>query len=314
MRVFVTGATGLVGTRLVRRLLERGDSVVALSRRAATARERLGDLGDRCTVVEGDPMQAGAWMDAVSDCEGVIHLAGENIFAKRWDAAFKELLRDSRVKSTANIVQALARKPRTAAGQGKVLVNASAIGFYGPRADEALDEDSPRGDDLLARVCIDWEQAARAAEAQGVRVAMVRVGLVLDSEGGALAKLITPFKLCVGGPIGWTPWSGQHYVSWIHHADMVGLFLLALDNAGAHGPINGTAPNPVTNREFGKALGRALHRPAFMPTPPLALRLVLGEVVSIIATGQRVLPKRALALGYAFRFSTIDAALKDIIG
>jgi uncharacterized protein (TIGR01777 family) len=310
MRVFVTGATGLVGTRLVRNLLERGDQVTALSRRGSAARERL---GEKCTVVEGDPMQTGAWMDAVRDCDGVVHLAGENIFARRWNADFKALLHDSRVKSTANLVQALSRNPRTAAGQAKVLVNASAIGFYGPHGDEVMDEDSPRGDDFLAAICVDWEHEARAAEALGVRVALIRVGLVLDKEGGALAKLLTPFKLCLGGPIGWTPWSGQHFVSWIHHADMVGLFLLGLDHAEARGPMNGTAPNPVTNREFGKAIGRALHRPAFMPTPPLALRLALGEVVGIIATGQRVVPKRPLALGYSFRFQTIDAALQEIL-
>jgi uncharacterized protein (TIGR01777 family) len=252
-------------------------------------------------------------MDAVGDCDGVVHLAGENVFARRWNAAFKALLRDSRVQSTANVVQALTRNPRTVAGQPKVLANASAIGFFGPRGDELLDEGSPRGDDFLAGLCVDWEREALKAESVGVRVALVRVGIVLDKAGGVLAKLLTPFKLCLGGPIGWTPWSGQQFMSWIHHADMVGLFLLALDNPEARGPLNGTAPNPVTNRDFGKALGRALHRPAFLPTPPLALRVALGEVVSIIATGQRVVPKRPLALGYSFRFPTIDAALQDAL-
>ncbi|HZT79578.1 MAG TPA: TIGR01777 family oxidoreductase, partial [Gemmataceae bacterium] len=262
---------------------------------------------------EGDPMRPGAWTDAVADCDAVIHLAGENIFGKRWGAAFKQLLHDSRVRGTENVVAALSRNPRTADGRPRVLVSASAIGWYGPHGDEELTEDAPPGDDFLARVCVDWERAARAAEPLGVRVALVRVGVVLDREGGALAQLLTPFKLGLGGPVGWTPWSGRQYLSWIHHADMVGLFLLALDNPGAAGPLNGTAPHPVTNREFGKALGRALHRPAFLPVPPLALRLMLGEVAHIVATGQRVLPKRPLALGYAFRFPTIDAALADIL-
>jgi uncharacterized protein (TIGR01777 family) len=310
MRIFVTGGTGLVGSRLIRRLRERQDEIVLLSRRPAAAQEQLGAEGQ---VVEGDPMQPGPWMDALHQCDAVIHLAGENIFHHRWNKEFKDLLFDSRVKSTEHVVQALARSPRTAAGAAKILVNASAIGYYGPHGDEELTEDSPPGHDFLAHVCVDWEQAARAAQVHGIRVAMVRIGVVLDKAGGALAKLLTPFKFGAGGPIGWTPWSGNQVMSWIHHADLVGIFLLALDQAAATGPINGTAPQPVTNREFGRALGRALHRPALVPTPPLALRVMLGEVASVIATGQRVLPKQALALGYRYRFPSIDAALADIL-
>jgi uncharacterized protein (TIGR01777 family) len=306
MRVFITGGTGLVGTRLVRRLAERRDEPVVLSRRAVAAREKFGDA---CTVVEGDPMREGAWMDAVADCDAVIHLAGENVFARRWNEAFKALLRDSRVQSTANVVAALARKPRTAAGDPKVLVNASAIGYYGPHEDEELTEDSPPANDFMARLCVDWEQEVRKAEPHGVRVAMVRVGVVLDKEGGALQKLLLPFKLGAGGPVA----SGRQWMSWIHHADLVGLFLFALDTAKAVGPLNGTAPNPVTNRDFGKALGRALHRPAFVWTPRIALRLTLGEVANVITTGQRVLPKRPLGLGYSYRFPTLDDALADIL-
>ncbi len=306
MRVFITGGTGLIGTRLVRRLLGRGDTVVTLTRRPAAARERL---GAGCTLVEGDPMQPGQWMDAVADCDAVINLAGENIFGKRWDPAFKELLRASRVRSTENVVQALARNPRTAAGIPKVLVNASAIGHYGPHGDEELTEESGPGADLLALICVDWEKAARAAE-PGVRVALVRVGVVLDKEGGALAQMLTPFKFGVGGPAG----SGRQWMSWVHHEDIGGIFLLALDNPAAAGPINGTAPQPVTNKEFSKALGRALHRPAFLPVPAFALRLRFGEVADVVTTGQRVLPKRAQALGYSFKFPAIDAALTDIVG
>jgi uncharacterized protein len=306
MRVFVTGGTGLVGSRLVRRLRERSDDVSLLTRRPAAARERF---GTDCTIVEGDPMQAGSWMDAVRDCDAVIHLAGENIFARRWSDEFKSLLRDSRVKSTEHIVQALARNPRNTAGSPRVLVNASAIGYYGPHGDEEITEESPAGDDILARLCVDWEQAARQAETHGVRVALVRVGVVLDKEGGALSKLLTPFKLCVGGPAG----SGKQWMSWIHHADLVGLFLLPLENATVSGPLNGTAPQPVTNRDFGKALGHALGRPSFMPTPRFALRVMLGEVADVITKGQRVLPKGALAAGYSFRFPEIGAALQDVL-
>src|SRR5947209_1638775 len=271
MRVFVTGGTGLVGTRLVNALTQRDDQVVLLSRRAAAAKEMF---GAGVEVVEGDPMKAGPWMDAVSSCDGVIHLAGENIFNKRWNAAFTQLLVDSRTQSTANVVQAITRNPRRADGSPRVLVNASAIGWYGPHGDEELTEESPPAHDFMGELCVEWERQAREAEKAGVRVCMVRVGIVLDKKGGALAKMLTPFKLCVGGPVG----SGKQYMSWIHHADLVGLFLLGLDHPEAKGPMNGTAPNPVTNKQFGKALGRALHRPAFMWTPKIMLRLFLGQV------------------------------------
>jgi uncharacterized protein len=245
----------------------------------------------------------------VADCDAVIHLAGENVFARRWNTDFKKLLHESRILSTQHIVEALRRRPMRADGQAKVLVNASAIGFYGPRGDEELTEDSSPGSDFLAKLCLDWEQTARTAESAGIRVARVRVGVVLDKEGGALAKLLTPFKLGAGGPVG----SGRQWMSWIHHADLIGLFLLALDNAGAKGSINGTAPNPVTNRDFGKTLGRVLHRPSFVWTPSLALRIVLGEVASVVATGQRVLPKRALELGYSFQHPMLETALAQIL-
>jgi uncharacterized protein (TIGR01777 family) len=306
MRVFVTGGTGLIGTRLVRQLANRGDQVLALTRRPAAVKGRF---AENVSLVEGDPTRSGPWMDAVADCDGVIHLAGENVFAKRWSTEFKELLRSSRVESTRNIVQAITRQPRSPSGQAKVLVNASAIGYYGPHGDEELDETCSPGDDLLARVCVEWEKEARAAEGSGVRVAMIRIGVVFDKEGGALAKMLTPFKLGLGGPVG----SGKQLVSWIHHADMTGVLLLALDNAAATGPINATAPQPVTSRDFGKALGRALHRPAFMPTPAFGLRVMLGEVSQLLTTGQRVVPKRAMQLGYGFRFPNLDAALADIL-
>jgi uncharacterized protein (TIGR01777 family) len=306
MRIFVTGGTGLVGSRLVRALAQRGDAVTALTRRPDAARERL---GQDVSIISGDPMQAGPWMDAVADCHAVIHLAGENIFARRWNAAFKELLHASRVQSTKNLVQAVAQATRAADGRPKVLVNASAIGYYGPRGEVELDENSPPGDDFLARLCVDWEHAASQAESQGVRVVRVRVGVVLDRAGGALAQMLTPFKLGVGGRTG----SGNQWISWIHHQDMVGILLLALDNGAALGPMNGTAPNPLTNRDFAKALGRALHRPAFLPTPALAMRLMLGEVAQLVTTGQRVVPKQALALGYSYRFPTVDAALADLL-
>jgi uncharacterized protein (TIGR01777 family) len=305
MRVFLAGGTGMIGSRLVPHLRQRGDSVAVLTRRPDAVRAAFAD----CTIVEGDPMKAGAWMDAVADCEAVINLAGENLTSRRWNEAFKKMLIDSRVQSTGNLVQALARNPRTAAGQPKVLVNGSAIGYYGFCGDEELDETSPAGTDFLARLCQEWEKATHAGEAHGLRVATIRTGLVLGKEAGPLSKLLTPFKMGAGGPMG----SGKQWMSWIHGDDSVGILLLALDNPAATGPINGTAPNPVTNKEFGKVLGRVLHRPSFMWTPGFALRVGLGEVADLILTGQRVLPKKALALGYVFTFPTLEEALRDVL-
>ncbi len=305
MRIFVTGGTGLIGTRLVKRLQERGDSVMLLTRRATA----VGDRFAGCTVIEGDPMAAGEWMDAITDCDAVVNLAGENVFGKRWNDDYKRLLRDSRVTTTENVVAALTRRPHTDAGAAKTLVNASAVGYYGPHGDEELDEDTPPGDDVLARICVAWEKSALTAVAAGVRVVLLRIGVVLAREGGALATMLTPFKLGVGGPVG----SGKQWLPWVHATDVIGLALFALDNAAAHGPINVTSPNPATNRDFSKALGRALHRPAFMPLPAFAMRLRFGGVSEVILEGQRVLPKQALKLGYQFQFPDLDQALADIL-
>jgi uncharacterized protein (TIGR01777 family) len=305
MRVFVTGGTGLIGSRLVKRLRERGDEVKLLTRRPEAVKETFAG----CDLLAGDPMVAGPWMDAAAECDAVVNLAGENIFGRRWNDDYKRLLMDSRVKTSDNVVAALASKPRTESGAARVLVNASAIGYYGPCGDEEVGEDAPPGGDYLAETCVAWEKSARAAEAAGVRVALVRIGVVLDRAGGALKPMLTPFKLGVGGPVG----SGRQWMSWIHYADVVGIILLALDRAEARGPLNGTAPSPVTNKEFGKALGRALHRPAFLPTPGFVMRAALGEVAGVVLTGQRVLPREALRLGFQFQFPTIDAALADIL-
>lgn len=306
MRIFLMGGTGLVGSRLIPRLLSRGDVVTLLTRRPEVAKEKW---AEKCAIVTGDPMQAGPWMDAVADCDAVVNLVGEGIFNRRWSASFKDLLYQSRVQSTRNIADALKKQPRTSAGQARVLVNSSAVGYYGPTADEELTEASPAGDDFLARLCIDWEQAALSAAPAGVRVAMVRTGVVLDGKGGALPQMLTPFKMFIGGPVG----SGRQYMSWIHHEDLVGIFLLCLDHAEAHGPFNATAPQPVTNKEFSKALGRVLHRPSFMPTPWFMLRMMLGEVANIITTGQRVIPKKAVDFGYVFKFADVESALRDVL-
>jgi uncharacterized protein len=305
MQIFVMGGTGLIGSSLVTRLRERGDRVVLLTRRPAYARERW---GDQCTIVEGDPMKAGSWTQAVKNCDALINLVGESIFARRWNEEFKALLRDSRIRSTENAVRALTQSPKTLAGNLKVLVNGSAIGYYGP-CDEALTEESPAGADMLARLAADWEQAASLAETAGIRVARIRTGVVLDKRSGALAQMLTPFKLGLGGPIG----SGRHWFSWIHVDDEIGIILMALDHPGAMGALNATAPHPVTNKEFTKALGRALHRPTIFPIPPFMLRMRFGGVADILTTGQRVIPAKALALGYQFKSPDIEGALANLL-
>jgi NAD dependent epimerase/dehydratase family enzyme len=329
MRVFVTGGTGLVGSLLVKKLRERGDQVVALSRRPDAAKQLWGDA---VTVIVGDPVQPGPWMEAVSDCDAVVHLAGEGIFNRRWSQEFKDLIYSSRIKSTDNIVAALGKEsrvrrdapyggapgspassplapPEGLGAKARVLVNGSAIGYYGPHGGEELTENSLAGNDFLAKVCLDWEKAAQAAIVHGIRVVLLRTGVVLDQNAGALAKMLTPFKMCVGGPIA----GGTQHMSWIHNEDEVGLILFALDHPEVDGPINATAPNPVTNKEFSKALGKVLGRPSFLPTPGFALRVLLGESSQIITQGQRVLPRKALSAGYAFKFSDVEAALRDLL-
>lgn len=309
MRVFVTGGTGLVGARLIRALVKRGDAVVVLSRRAE-AWERV---GQDVTIVTGDPTEPGPWQDELAKCDAVVNLVGAGIFDKRWSAAYKKTIRDSRVKSANNVVDALKRPDATA----KVLVNASAIGYYGPHDDEEITEaNGLAGRDFMAGVCVEWEQAAQAATVAGVRVVMGRIGIVHDHLGGALSKLMLPFRLGIGGPVGmsFSPsmW-GKQYWSWIHYADLVGLFLMALDTPAASGPINFTAPHPVTNKQFATAFGAALGRPAFAPVPAIGLRVLLGGVSEIITTGQRVIPAKALALGYRYQFPEIGPALRDLI-
>lgn len=300
MRVCVTGGTGLVGSLLVKKLRERGDQVVLLSRRPEAAQ----GLADQ--LVAGDPTQAGTWMDAVAGCDAVVNLAGEGIFNHRWSEDFKKQIASSRIKSTENVVAAMIKAPSETP---RVLINGSAIGIYGPHGDETLTEEALPGNDFLARVCMDWENATHPATSHGIRTVLLRTGIVLDRNGGALAQMLTPFKLFVGGKVG----SGRQFMSWIHNEDEVGLILFAIDRAEIAGPFNATAPNPVTNREFATALGKALGRPSFFPTPGFMLRVMLGQAAEIVTTGQRVIPRKALDTGYVFKFSDVESALRDLL-
>lgn len=293
MRVTVTGASGLIGSRLVAELRARGDETVVLSRRQS------GDPRVFAWNPEAEPAPAAA----LAGSDAVVHLAGEPI-AQRWSEPAKRAIRGSRVQGTRNLVAALAAMPEEQ--RPHTFVCSSAIGYYGPHGDEPLDEEAPPGAGFLAETCVAWEAAADAAADLGIRVMKVRTGVVLDPAGGALAKLLPPFRLGLGGPIA----GGRQYVSWIALHDLVGIFMAALDDRGWVGATNATAPEPVRNVELARALGRALRRPALLPVPKLALQALYGEMSQTVTTGARVLPARALMNGYEFRHRDIDAALR----
>jgi uncharacterized protein len=301
VKVLVTGASGFIGSALCDSLLVRGDTVVGLTRNSQRAR------GTNPSVIwhPWEPTLERPPADAFEGVDGVVNLLGEKI-NQRWTDEAKQRILESRRTGTRNLLGTIAgleRKPR-------VLVNQSAIGFYGDRGDAIVDEDASPGEGFDAEVVQEWESAAHEADALGLRLVIVRTGHVLDPKGGFLAKLLPPFKLGVGGPLA----GGHQYVSWVHVEDEVGILLWALDNEKVSGTINSTAPNPVTNRELSKSLGRALGRPASMPVPGFALDLMYGsEFGTVLRGGQRVVPRRATDLGYSFRFTDIDEALGDLL-
>jgi uncharacterized protein len=291
MRVTVTGASGLIGSRLVQALRDRGDDVTTLSR-------------DPARGVPWDPAER-APTDALNGRDAVVHLAGEHV-AQRWSPEARKRIRESRELGTHNLVRGLEQ----ADARPTILVSASAVGYYGHGGDERLTEDAPPGDDFLAQVCVAWEEEARRAEPLGLRVVRVRTGVVLDASGGALGKMLLPFKLGAGGPVA----GGRQYMPWIHADDVVGLYLAALDDERYSGPVNASAPEPVTNKAFSTALGRALHRPAVAPIPGFAIRALYGDMAEIVTEGQRAVPAKALELGYAFQHPDLDEALRSTVG
>jgi len=271
MRVTITGASGLIGSRLAAALKQRGDEVIPVSLRSPGPIE-LGDV--------------------------VVHLAGENV-AQRWTDESRRRIEQSRVDGTRRVVTAI----NEAEVKPQALISSSAVGYYGKHGDEQLDESTPPGDDFLARVCVAWEHEAQQAQ---TRVVRVRTGVVLDRSAGALAKMLLPFKLGIGGPVA----GGRQYMPWIHLDDVVGIYLQAIDDANWTGPVNASAPEPVTNRQFSRALGRALHRPAVAPIPGFAIRALYGDMAEIVTEGQRAIPRRTLELGYRFQYTDLDEALK----
>jgi uncharacterized protein (TIGR01777 family) len=298
MRVTVTGATGRVGRHVVAALKERGDDVTALSRDPDRATELLGVPAFAWNLKE-----EAAPKPALEGRDAIVHLAGEDV-GQRWSEKAKAEILDSRERGTRNLVHTIFdTSPRPQA-----LVCASASGYYGARGDETVDEAGPPGSDWLAEVVARWERQAETAKI-GCRTVVVRTGLVLDAQGGALAKMLPPFKAGVGGPIG----SGRQYMPWIHLDDLVGIYLAAIDNPAFQGPINASAPEPVTNKAFAKALGRAIHRPAVAPVPGFTIKLLYGAMSQIVLTGVRMVPGRAAELGYEFKHPDLDEALRDTL-
>ncbi len=317
LRVFIAGGSGLIGVRLAESLREDGHEPIILSRNADEVRRRREMWPFR--IVPGDPTEPGRWQDELDGCDVVVNLAGHNIFANRWNTEIKRKLRDSRVHSAEQLAAAI----KQARVRPSAYIQGSAIGFYGARGDEEIDESGESGADLLAVICRECEDASARLEGLGVRRAMVRTGIVLAAEGGALMVMTPMFKIGPGVPIGGGGKliaTGNQWMSWIHMDDIVGLFRLAIENDAAQGPLNGTAPEPVRNAEFARTFSGILRTPytpwrVYLPfgPPDGLLRLMLGEVAGAITTGQRVLPRKALELGYVFKYSHLADALRAIV-
>jgi uncharacterized protein (TIGR01777 family) len=300
MKIVIAGGSGFLGRPLAAALAADGHDIVTLSRGAAATGAQA-----RTRAVAWTPDGSiGPWAAEIDGAGAVVNLAGESIAGKRWTAEQKRRILDSRVLATRSLVAAIAGARTPPA----VLVSGSAVGYYGPRGDEKIPEDTPPGSDFLANVCVQWEgEAARAKAA--TRVVLLRTGLALERDGGALPQMLPPFQFGAGGPVG----SGRQFWPWIHRADWIALVQWAIRTPAVAGAINGTAPNPVTNAEFARALGRAMHRPAFMPAPAFALKLLLGEMAdALLLSGQRAVPERPEQLGFTFRYSRLDEALSAL--
>jgi uncharacterized protein len=299
MKIVIAGATGFLGSILTNELWNQFHSLVLLSRRPP-AEEGV----TKKEWFAWEPPAVGEWEQAIDGADGIINLAGEPIAGKRWTREQKERLRSSRSESTRALVNAIAK----AKAKPRFLLSASAVGYYGPHGDETLTEAGAPGRDFLAQLCVDWEAEALKAEAHGVRVATIRTGIVLAKGQGALAKMVPPFKMFLGGPLG----SGKQWVPWIHIADEIGLLRFLMENEDARGAFNATAPNPVTMEEFAKALGDVLNRPSWVSVPGSALALLVGEMADMLVSGQRALPEAASKLGYSFKYPTIRGALESL--
>ena len=299
MKVFITGGTGFVGTNLTRELALQGHEVTILTRK-----ERAPDPAQpRIGYLVGDPTREGPWMAAPPGHDWIINLAGASIFG-RWTPEVKKTIYESRILTTRNLVMALAAGDRR-----QIFCSTSAIGYYGNRGDEELTDESSPGNDFLSKLTVDWEAEALKAQDLGVRTVITRFGLVLGRGGGVLGQMVPLFRKFLGGPVG----SGDQWFSWIHQQDQVRAFLFVKDHPEISGPVNFTAPNPVRNRDLAKALGRALHRPSFMPAPAFMIRLILGEFGQVVLEGQKVLPQKLLDAGFTYLYPAIEQALEDLL-
>lgn len=300
MRIFITGSNGFVGTNLGRFLLNEGHEVTGLVRTEAKGNT----LPKGTSYVVGEGTQPGKWQEAVSGHDVLINLAGVPIF-QRWTSAYKRLLHDTRILTTRNLVDAIPAER----GSSVTLLSTSAVGYYGSTGDEELGESSPAGDDFLATLALDWEGEAAKAREKGVRVVITRFGVVLGRNGGALAQMIRPFRLFVGGPLG----NGAQWFSWIHIEDLCRAAQFVMADKDISGPVNFTAPGPVRNRDLARAIGKVLRRPSIMPAPAFMIRLLMGEFGSVILSGQRVVPRLLQAQGFKFKFGDIEASLADLL-
>jgi uncharacterized protein (TIGR01777 family) len=305
MKVVIAGGTGFLGRPLTEALLRDGHEIVVLSRGSTSAPPTHG-TGAAARGVVWDPNgELGPWAEEIGSAHAVVNLAGESIAGRRWTAAQKQRILDSRVHATRSLAAAI----RAAASPPAIFVSGSAVGYYGPLGDEEATEEKPAGSDFLARVCERWEQEAIRAASDRTRVALIRTGIVLEKDGGALPQMLPPFRFGAGGPVG----SGRQYWPWIHRDDWVALVRWTMATAAVSGAVNATAPHPVTNAEFARALGGAMHRPAFMPAPAFALKLLLGEMAdALLLSGQNAVPAKATRAGFAFRYSRVDEALGAI--
>jgi uncharacterized protein (TIGR01777 family) len=297
MRLVITGATGFVGSALCEQLLAQGHALTLLTRGSP----RDANTGTK-RWLHWTPGTLREWSAALDGIDGVINLAGEPIAEKKWTHSQRRRIEKSRIDGTRSLVQAFGK----ARQRPKFLINASAVGYYGPHGDETITEDVPPGEDFLGVLCREWEEEARKAEELSIRVVRLRIGIVLGPGGGALVKMAEPFKYFLGGALG----SGQQWMSWIHLEDLVGLILRLINDSQAAGAINATAPNPVRNREFCQALGKAMHRPCWATVPAFVLRMALGDMADMLLTGQRVIPAAAEKTGYQFRYPTLEPALE----
>ena len=306
MKVAITGATGFVGRRLVERLIQEGHETVLFVRDAAKAQKIFNQFSaPSIDLVTYTPKESGSWQPILADCDGVVNLAGEPLFDERWNSNSKKEIVDSRAIGTEKVVEAISNAEK----KPQVMVSASAVGYYGTSETETFNETSSPGSDFLAKVCTAWESAAQKVKDQGVRLGIVRIGIVLGPKGGALARMLPPFEMFGGGPIG----TGKQWVPWVHRDDLVNLIIQILTQPAMEGVFNATSPNPQRMTDFSKTLGSVIKRPSWLPVPGFALELLLGEAAQVVLEGQNVQPKHTIASGFQFKYPTLKGALEEIL-